>query len=69
MMVEPVATVAHLGTILAGVGEGAGEVDVLHVFPQVGAIRPHFAAQRATMRAGSPFRPLLNINIQLAVCI
>ena len=69
MMIEPVPTVAHLSTILAGIGEGARKVNVFHVFPQIGAVRPNLAAHGATMRPGSGFRQPLNVTIQLSVGI
>ena len=50
MMVKIIPTGADLSAVLAGVSEAAGEVDVLHVFPEVAPIVALLAAHGAPVR-------------------
>ena len=67
MMVKIIPTGADLSAVLAGVSEAAGEVDVLHMLAQVGAIHAHLAAHGAAMSARTRFRAPLYESIQLSV--
>ena len=69
VMIEPVAAVADLGAILAGVGVGAGEVDVLHMLAQVGAVGAQLAANGAAVGPRPPLGMLLDKTVQLAIRI
>ena len=67
MIVELVATLAGLAAMAAGVGVSAGEVDVLHMLAQVGAIGAGLTANGAAVRPLTAFRQFLDKSIQLPV--
>jgi hypothetical protein len=62
MAVEPISRGARLPTVLARVGVGAGEVEVLHVFPHVPAPVLCDAAQQAAV--ARPVRQPLYVGVQ-----
>jgi len=51
MIVELIATLARFPAVAARVNKRAGEVNVLHVFAQVGAVGSDLAANGAPMSA------------------
>jgi hypothetical protein len=63
MIIESCPRAKNFPAVLAGVGEGAGEVDILHVFPQ---IEPPVLDNAAESAAMSPrtVRTLLYIGVQ-----
>ena len=62
MAVEPISRGARLPAVLARVGVGAGEVEVLHVFPHVPAPVLRDAAQQAAV--ARPVRQPLYVGVQ-----
>ncbi len=70
VIVQLVAALACVPAVAARVDIRAGEVNVLDVFAQVGAIRANLAANGAAVRSGratSLLGQLLDKTIQLAV--
>ena len=70
VIVQLVAALACVPAVAARVDKRAGEVNVLHVFAQVGAIRANLAANGAAVSSGmatSLLGQLLDKTIQLAV--
>jgi hypothetical protein len=70
VIVQLVATLARVSAVAARVDKRAGEVNVLDVFAQVGAIRANLAANSAAVSSGmatSLLGQLLDKTIQLPV--
>ncbi len=70
VIVQLIAALAGVSAVAARVDKRAREVNVLHVFAQVGAIRANLAANGAAVSSGmatSLLWQLLDKTIQLAV--